>query len=330
MRAGLRRPRLAAVAELEQRKGGAAVRENEDVVFEQFVGDVDDGALVDDARVATADHVDDAADLAALERRCERAEAAELLRDVLRVEADICGDLIGRDEDGDVAAGREALDAARDDLARELFRVLDVRVMVVVGVVLGPGQAGAVARRDDGRLEAARDVHDGRIDVLHVRDPEVERARAEYELRADGVRERDDALVAVHGGETRAADAVELDALRAGLFRFFLEFLRAADAHDLGDERRQVAVHGDVDVALLERADVDFRRRAVADAEHRVGADVRGDDAREAEREAAAQELLHDAPPVAVRADACAVVGVMSSFCQTSCRSFGASALIVS
>ena len=83
-----------------------------------------------------------------------------------------------------------------------------------------------------------------------------------------------------------------------------------ADAHDLGDERRQVAVHGDVDVALLERADVDFRRCAVADAEHRVGADVRGDDAREAEREAAAQELLHDAPPVAVRADARAVVGV--------------------
>ena len=85
---------------------------------------------------------------------------------------------------------------------------------------------------------------------------------------------------------------------------------RAADAHDLADERRQMAVHGDVDPALLERADVDLRRRAVAVAEEHVRADVRGDDTREAEREAAAQELLHEALPVAVRADSRAVVRV--------------------
>ncbi len=48
----------------------------------------------------------------------------------------------------------------------------------------------------------------------------------------------------------------------------------------------------------------------MADAEHRVRADVRRDDAREAEREAAAQELAHDALPVTIRADARAVIRV--------------------
>ena len=71
-----------------------------------------------------------------------------------------------------------------------------------------------------------------------------------------------------------------------------------------------MAVHGDVDPALLECADVDLRRRAVAVAEEHVRADIRGDDTREAEREAAAQELLHETLPVAVRADSRAVVRV--------------------
>ena len=48
----------------------------------------------------------------------------------------------------------------------------------------------------------------------------------------------------------------------------------------------------------------------MAVAEEHVRADIRGDDTREAEREAAAQELLHEALPVAVRADSRAVVRV--------------------
>ena len=210
----------------------------------------------------------------------------------------------------DVAACGKALDSTRDDLARNLLRVLDIRVMMVVGVVLRARQAGVLRRRDDGRLEAACHIHDGWVDILHIGAPEIERARAEHELCADGIRERDDALVAVHGGEAGAADAVELDALCAVCLRELDHLRRAADAHDLADERRQMAVHGDVDPALLERADVDLRRRAVAVAEEHVRADVRGDDAREAEGEAAAQELLHEALPVAVRADSRAVVRV--------------------
>ena len=85
---------------------------------------------------------------------------------------------------------------------------------------------------------------------------------------------------------------------------------RAADADNLADECRQVAVHGDVDPALLEHADVDLRGRAVAIAEEHIRADIRRDDTREAECEAAAQEFLHEALPVAVRADSRAVIGV--------------------
>ena len=302
--------REAAVAELQERERSAAVREDEDVVLYQLLSDVDDGALVDDARVVAADHVDDAADLAALQRFCNRAESFVALADGFGTEADLRCDLVGGDEDGHVAPRGEAFDGARDDLACDLLCVGDIRVMVVVGVVLRAGQTRRIARRDDGRLEAARHVHDGGEDVLHVGDPEVERTRAEHEFCADSVRERDDAFVAVHGGEARTADAVELDALCAVLLREVDEFLRAADAHDLADERRQMAVHGDVDPAFLERSDVDLRGRAMTDAEERIGRDVGGDDARVAEGKAAAQELLHDALPIAVRTAARAVEGV--------------------
>ena len=302
--------REAAVAKLQERERGAAIGEDEDVVLYQLLSDVDDGALVDDARVVAADHVDDAADLAALQRFCNRAESLVALADGFGTEADLRRDLVGGDKDGHVAPRGEAFDGARDDLACDLLCVGDIRVMVVVGVVLRAGETSRIARRDDGRLEAARHVHNGGEDILHVGDPEIERPRAEHELCADGVRERDDAFVAVHGGEARTADAVELDALCAVLFREVDEFLRAADAHDLADERRQVAVHGDVDPAFLECADVDLRGRAMTDAEERVGRDVGGDDARVAEGEAAAQELLHDALPIAVRAAARAVEGI--------------------
>ena len=178
---------------------------------------------------------------------------------------------------------------------------------MVIGIVLRARQACGVARRDDRGLKAARDVHDGREHVLHVRNPQIERARAEDKLRADRVRERNDALVAVHRRKAGAADAVELYALRAVLLRERNHLLRASDADDLADERRQMPVDGDVDPALFERADVDLRGRAVSDAKERVRRDVRRDDARVAECQPAAQELFHDALPAAVRAAARAV-----------------------
>ena len=182
--------------------------------------------------------------------------------------------------------------------------------MMVVGIVLRARQAGILRRRDDRRLEAAGHIHDGRVDILDVGAPEVKCARAEHELSADSIREWDDALVAVHGCKAGAADAVELDALCAMRLGELDHLRRAADADNLADECRQVAVHGDVDPALLERADVDLRGRAVAVAEEHVRADVCSDDTRKAECEAAAQEFLHETLPVTVRADSRAVIGV--------------------
>ena len=42
---------------------------------------------------------------------------------------------------------------------------------MVVGVVFGTGQAGRITGRDDGRLEAAGDVHNGWEDILYVGNP---------------------------------------------------------------------------------------------------------------------------------------------------------------
>ena len=44
-------------------------------------------------------------------------------------------------------------------------------MVVVIGVVFGAGQTGRITGRDDGRLKAAGNVHNGREDVLDVSDP---------------------------------------------------------------------------------------------------------------------------------------------------------------
>ena len=129
---------------------------------------------------------------------------------------------------------------------------------MVVGVVFGTGQAGGITGRDDGRLEAAGDVHDGREDVLYVGDPQVEGPRPEDEFGTDGIGQRDDSFIAVHGSQAGTADAVELDALSPVSLGQIDEFLRAADADDFTDKRRKMTVNGDVDVAFFQSADVYF------------------------------------------------------------------------
>ena len=178
---------------------------------------------------------------------------------------------------------------------------------MIVGVVLRARQTCGIARRDNRRLKAVCHIHNRREHVLHVRNPEIECPRAEHQLRANRVREWNDPLVTVHRCKARAADPVELDALRAVLLCQPNKLLRLADANDLADKRRQMPVDGDIDPALFECADVDLRGRAMPDTEESVRRDVCRDYARVAERQTAAQELLHRALPVAVRAAACAV-----------------------
>ena len=178
---------------------------------------------------------------------------------------------------------------------------------MIVGVVLRARQTRGIARRDNRRLKAVCHIHNRREHVLHVRDPEIECPRAEHQLRTNRVREGNDPLVTVHRRKARAADPVELNPLRAVLLCQPNKLLRLADANDLADKRRQMPVDSDVDPALFECTDVDLRCRAMPDTKECIRRDVRRDHARVAERQTAAQELLHRALPVAVRAAACAV-----------------------
>ena len=236
--------------------------------------------------------------------------AGELLGDVFGRKADIGRDFVGGDEYRDSPAGGKAFDGAAHNLAGELFGVADIGVMMVVGIVLSTWQPCGIAGGHHRGLEAFGNVHDGWEDVLHIGDPEIKGAGAENELGTDRIRKRDDALVAVHRRQAGAADAVELDAFGSALLGELDEFLRVADAHDFADKRRQMTVDGDVDIALFEGADVDLGRGAMARAKHGIGADVGGDDPCKTESQAAAQELFHDALPIAIGADASAMVGI--------------------
>ena len=129
---------------------------------------------------------------------------------------------------------------------------------MVVGVVFGTGQAGGITGRDDGRLEAAGDVHNGWENILYVGNPQVEGTRPENEFGADGIGQGDDPFIAVHGGQTGTADAVELDALGTVRLGQVDEFLGAADADDFTDQGRKMAVNGDVDIAFFQSADIYF------------------------------------------------------------------------
>ena len=61
-----------------------------------------------------------------------------------------------------------------------------------------------------------------------------------------------------------------------------------------------MAVYGDVDTILFQRADVDHGLPALADTEERVGRNVGVNNRTENEGQASAQELLHDVLPVTV------------------------------
>ena len=166
---------------------------------------------------------------------------------------------------------------AENNLFRQRSRFGDIRMTVVVFVTLRAGEARRFARGDDRRLEASRDVHNRRENVLDVRDPQVKRARRENQLRRDRVAEGNDAVVSIHRGEPRAADPVESDSLGAATLREFDKLFLAPDLDDLAHKERQMTVNRDVDATLFQRADVRLRRDAVADAKETVRRERRAD-----------------------------------------------------
>ena len=164
-------------------------------------------------------------------------------------------------------------DGAGQDLLRKLMDLTYVGVVMLELIVLGVRKPRGVACRDDRGPEALRDIHDGREDILHVSDPEIERSGAENQLGARGVRERNDPVVAVHRGEPRAADAVELHAGSASGLCLRLPLRGSPEAHYLAHKKRRVPVDGDVHRILAESADIDAGLRADGKPEQAVHRD---------------------------------------------------------
>ena len=183
-------------------------------------------------------------------------------------------------------------------------------MVVIVLKALRTGQTRRLGSRNDGRLEALCDFHDGREHVLDIRNPEIQRAGSEHQLRGDRIAERNHTGVAVHRRESGAANAVEAYALCTRLLCELNERFLLADLDNLTDQGGQMAVHRNVHIALLKGADVHLRGHAIADTEETVGRNRGRDDAREGKGKTAAQELLHDASPIAVRADTALMVGL--------------------
>ena len=230
--------------------------------------------------------------------------------DILDREADFGIHLVGRNVDRNTLSVFKALDGALHNALRELSGLTDVRMAVIVLKALRTGQTRRLGSRNDGRLEALCDFHDGREHVLDIRNPEIQRAGSEHQLRGDRIAERNHAGVAVHRRESGAANAVEAYALCTRLLCKFNERLLLTDLDNLTDQGGQMAVHRNVHIPLLKGADVHLRGHAVADTEETVGRNRGRDDTREGEGKAAAQELLHDTSPVAVRADTALMVGL--------------------
>ena len=189
-----------AVAQLQHREGGTSVGQDQDVVLQQDIRHVHNAALIDCLRIGAADQVDDAADLPAPEGICQRLEgSAQILCHALHAEAEFCLDLIGRDELWNSLAGLIALDGPFDNLTCNRGGLADVGMGVIIGDVFGTGQLGRILGCDHGGLEAVGCIHDGRIDILNIRHPQIQRAGAENQFGSGRIAERNDIVVAVHG-----------------------------------------------------------------------------------------------------------------------------------
>ena len=263
---------LRAVAELQERERRAAVREHQYVVADELGGDGNNRLLVNLARVRAADEVHDSPDPAVLHCVREAGEGVELI-DELDGEADLRLHLIVRNASGHSLPLEVGRDGAGQNLFRKLMDLIYVRVVMLELIVLGVRKPCGVACSDNRGLEALRDIHDGREDILHVSDPEIEHSGAEDQLGACGVRKRNDAVVAVHRGEPRAADAVELHSGGSCRLCLRLPLRGSSEAHNLAYKKRRVPVDRDVDRILPESPDVDAGLRAYWKPEQAVHRD---------------------------------------------------------
>ena len=289
----------AQVAGLGAGGGGAAGHDDHDVVGDEALDHLDDALVLGDAHVVAADDAGEAADAAGDDGVVERPEraAVEAALHVVEVLVAEAGDerlvVVG---DVDRAAVRVVGDGHAHDLAGRL------RGAVLVELdVRRAGDLGLRRRRHQLGVEALGERPERLHDALHVDDHGLDGAGEHGELLVQEVAGRRDA-VAHEDLVAGAADAGEVDALRAGRLGLGDELgvARGLDQHRR--QRRLVAVDDDVDLVVLEHAEVDLarerRRRAEEDVAD-VGAQHR---AAPAVGEGAAQRRLEDVLGVEVDA----------------------------
>ena len=289
----------AQVAGLGAGGGRAAGHHDHDVVGDEALDHLDDALVLGDAHVVAADDAGEAAHAAGddgVVERPERAavEAALHVVEVLVAEAgderlvevgDVDGTAVG------VVGDRHAHDLA-GRLGGAVLVELDVRRAGDLGLGRGRDQLGVEAL---GERPSACMMHCTSTTMTSTA-PVRTASSCCRKLPATGMPCR--MRISLAG----AADAGEVDALRAGGLGLGDELRVAGGLDQHRRERRLVAVHDDVDLVVLEHAEVDLdderRRRAEEDVAD-VGAQHR---AAPAVGQGAAQRRLEDVLGVEVDA----------------------------
>ena len=260
----------AEVAGLGAGVRSAAGDHDHDVVGDEALDHLDDALVLGDAHVVAAHDAGQTAHAAGDDGVVERAErtAVEATLHVVEVLVAEAGDqrlVEVRDMHG-AAAG-----IVGDCHAHDLVGGLGGAVLVELDV----GRAldlGLRRRRDQLGVETLGERPERLHDALHVDDHDLDRAGEHGQLLVEEVAGGRDA-VAHEDLVAGAADAGEVDALRAGRLGLGDELgvARGLDQH--GRQRRLVAVDDDVDLIRLEHAEVDLGRQRRRRAEEDV-ADV--------------------------------------------------------
>ncbi len=178
---------------------------------------------------------------------------------------------------------------------------------MIEGDVLGAGEAGRIAGRDDAGMEAGGDIHDAGKDILHVRHPEIDGAGGEGEFGTDSVGQRRHFAKLGQGAMSGAADAVEADGAGPRSLRGRDQIRTTARLHDGSDQNRRMTMHREVDRLDTDSAKVGADTAALGQAVEAVHGDTGTNDAAPGKGQPAAQHLAGNVLPVAVGAGGSAV-----------------------
>ena len=162
--------------------------------------------------------------------------------------------------------------------------------------------------RDNRCLETFCNIHDRRINFLHICYPKIQCSGSKHQFCTDCIGQWDNALITVHRRKSGTADAVKLNALCSFFFRKFLKFLALSSLYDLFYQNRQMSVNCDIYIAFFQCSDVYLGSHTITDSKQCIGCDRCRNNTAECKGKSTAKKLFHHALPVSVRRTACFVV----------------------